>query len=317
MEMSCEPGMPTTVRFDRTCTQVFEKATESLTDEYPVTAAGYAKEFSPFDALVGQLVTPTPGGVAVVDHARTLRVFVFGPGVEWLLPETGVGAVVSAADLLAAVGVLDTDDLTAIAAAVLGDPIRSVYRGAQPTEGSEGVPVVSFKALQPIVGETQERLVSLIGDRVRTRVDEFDIPSGRFVVTYVSEDLFALAALEIILRSQQGVTYKTCPLCSCPFIAVRGSHRVYCDRSAPGEAVGGRTCKAVGAMRRYRSKVEPDEMSATYTRHYQRRAKQAQRGSITADELEAWRIKARGFVERAALAGWSVEGLNEALKSLG
>lgn len=301
MEMRCEPGQPTTIRFDRTCTQRVARVADSPTDEYPVEVAGYDKELSPFDTLVGQVVTPTPGGAALVDMARTLRLFVFGPGVEWLLPKLGKGATVTAADLLEAAGVFDTDGLLATGAAVLGEALR----------------LAGGKELQPLVKETHERVRSLLGDRVQTRVDDFDPNTRTFLVTYVSTDLFALAALEVVLRSQHGATYKVCPLCSCPFIAVRGSHRVYCDRTAPGEAMGDRTCKAVGAMRRYRSKVEPDELTTTYTRHYQRRAKQAQRGSISAAELEEWRLKARPLVERAAMAGWSVEGLDAALKNLG
>ncbi len=145
-------------------------------------------------------------------------------------------------------------------------------------------------------------------------VPGLDHVTGAWVETYEADDPIALAAIELLVRERRGDQLAVCGLCGCPFVTVNRIDELYCRRSAPGEALGGRTCHQLGPQRRYAAELGGHE--AAYRTEYKRLDKWARRGAIDRTQLDQWRTRARAALEQGRHRRWTLDRFKRELAAL-
>ena len=138
--------------------------------------------------------------------------------------------------------------------------------------------------------------------------------TGWAVEAYESDDLVALAAAELLVRSGRREGSQVCAHCGRPFLLAGRSDAVYCRRSAPGEAVGSRTCQRIGPQRQYAERLS--DLGASYRAAYKRLDLRCRRGRFSREALDLWRWKARELLETAERASWGRDRLERELSKI-
>jgi len=165
----------------------------------------------------------------------------------------------------------------------------------------DGVDVLAGYA--PDAAVRVQPVLDRLARSVRLTVPDWTDAAHFMLLAYESEDLLALAAAELFLMAAARANVNVCRHCQCHFVSAERTDEVYCRRAAPGEPVGGRTCRQVGPQRHYAEHLNGPR--AIYRREYRRLQKRAARGTYSRDALTAWRAAARPIVERAEREGWA------------
>ena len=91
---------------------------------------------------------------------------------------------------------------------------------------------------------------------------------------------------------------RRCDNCGQYFLLTAGKYSSYCERPLPDEP--GKTCRSIGAKRRYGSKCKNDPVWQIYNRAYKTHYARYMKGKITAPEFEIWSRYAVSLREQAA-----------------
>lgn len=150
-----------------------------------------------------------------------------------------------------------------------------------------------------------------------TVVPDYDDKSGpglfELAPAYESDDLVALAAVEVMILGAADVVLRKCGHCERPFV-MRHANEVYCHRQAPGHGITAPNgkCRDVGPQRRYADQLDGAE--AIYRKTYKRLDNKVRRGSLTREQLDEWRERARKTLEAAQKNRWTNLEFESALR---
>lgn len=234
---------------------------------------------------------------------RYLDVAVWGLGLDWAatilgrrLPAEGTSMTGAAAlGLIEGAAGARSEDLRALASAAehLGGAVEPEPRAQH---------VVTLSRLMAPLRITAAHRMTL------------DDWAGRLAPVYRADDLLALAALELVLATEAGRFVSRCAHCDRLFLPANRTDEIYCSRPAPGEVVGGRTCRQLGPQRRYSASL--DDLGAAYRRAYKRLDNRERRGHILRSHLDSWRLAARSLLAEAEAAAWDRSRFEQALAEI-
>lgn len=112
---------------------------------------------------------------------------------------------------------------------------------------------------------------------------------------------FAIYFLEHIIR------FRTCKHCGKKFALLGKSDTVYCNRVNPN----GKTCKEIGANKKYRAKSKEDPIMQIYNKAYKRYFAWIRYNKWTPDEFKQWSKQARDLRDLAYAGEISLEDFNK------
>lgn len=247
----------------------------------------WVPDASPLQALLG----------ASGDTARSLTLVASGGeppngvGIDWLLPLVGkpplrVGHELHGSEI-----------------------VEVVEKGL--VEIGEQLELLRAAATDPFADHVQRRITSLL-ETVRVVPDPTSFRG--MTDAYASDDLVGLAAAELLLWGRLDRPLRTCEHCGCPFVPHKRIDEIYCRRVAPGEPLGGSTCREVGPQQRYADTQTP--LQKAYRRAYKRLDLRQRRGAFSRQELDDWRVQARKLLAEAKEANWDEQRLSDALRSV-
>lgn len=247
--------------------------------------------------------SPLEGLLGIVNNdssTRRLELVVWGAGLDWAWAELGQKPPRAGTKLTGheVVGVVDE------ALTKLKVPLALLARAA------------ALFADEADLGQVLHQLGRLEqhANNVTREIDLFSPGDGERAVvvdTPVSDDLIGLAVVELTLRFRAEETGAVCANCNSLFFHAERTDEIYCRRAAPGEPVGGRTCRQIGPQKRYAGKI--DELTVTYRRRYKRLDQQARRGDFDRAALDKWRTQARNLLDLAQKSRWSADEFDRAL----
>ncbi|MBQ4101064.1 MAG: hypothetical protein IJC83_05920 [Oscillospiraceae bacterium] len=90
---------------------------------------------------------------------------------------------------------------------------------------------------------------------------------------------------------------KKCRNCGRYFLVKQGYFTEYCDLVAPSEKV--KTCKEIGALKKFSEKVKNNPVWTIYQRTYKTRYARVSKGKMTKPEFEVWADNAKALREKA------------------
>ncbi len=111
---------------------------------------------------------------------------------------------------------------------------------------------------------------------------------------YQVNNLYELIQLQLWLLSKGDMIVKRCRHCYRLFIAEKPSVD-YCTRIMEGET---EPCNTVGPKKAFSKKLDEDHTLKTYNRVYKTIYTRMKRGSISAEEFNAWKTEARHLLEK-------------------
>lgn len=114
-------------------------------------------------------------------------------------------------------------------------------------------------------------------------------------------ELISYIACEHIKRD---VRYKRCKNCGRLFLSPRGSNVDYCSNYI-GDT--GKTCRQVGAVRVYQSKMKDDPIKLEYTKAYKTHNARIRYGSMTKEEFQHWASFAREMRDKCIMGEITLE----------
>lgn len=140
------------------------------------------------------------------------------------------------------------------------------------------------------VGYPFDRMVDASGMTVSHKVFPYKDEQGRkalglWEVTKYG-GLGAFLYEELFLGLQTGLLPKRCKNCGQYFLLSSGYNADFCERKAPRE--NGKTCRDVGARRRYDDKVKNDPVWLAYQRAYKTHYARVSKKKMTKPEFAAW-----------------------------
>lgn len=91
---------------------------------------------------------------------------------------------------------------------------------------------------------------------------------------------------------------RRCDNCGRYFLLTGGKYSSYCERPLPEEP--DRTCRSIGAKKRYGSKCRNDPVWLTYNRAYKTHYARYMKGKMTAEEFDLWSHYAASLRDQAA-----------------
>jgi hypothetical protein len=229
---------------------------------------------------------------------RTLDFTVWGLGLDWAAKATGsslprLGLQLTGAEVAKQVN-------TAIH--VYGRKLASLRRAAAVLLAENGASDAVTDQ-----GHHLDRLMRPV------RIGTHTLSDGSVVEKYTSDDLIALAAVEILLFLRFGTVLRTCAHCGSLFLVDGRSDRLFCRRSAPGAPLG-RRCDQVGPQVAFARNL--DDLGAAYRRTYKRLDNAARRGRLTRAAVDNWRAHARQLLVRGETERWDVSRYESELASI-
>lgn len=111
---------------------------------------------------------------------------------------------------------------------------------------------------------------------------------------YQVNNLYELIQLQMWLLSKGDTIVKRCRHCERLFVAEKPSAD-YCTRTMEGEK---EPCNIVGPKKAFSKKLDEDHTLKTYNRVYKTIYTRMKRGSISAEEFNAWKTEARQLLEK-------------------
>ena len=111
---------------------------------------------------------------------------------------------------------------------------------------------------------------------------------------YQVNNLYELIQLQMWLLSKGDTIVKRCRHCGRLFVAEKPSVD-YCTRIMDGET---EPCNIVGPKKAFSKKLDEDHTLKTYNRVYKTIYTRMKRGSISAEEFNAWKTEARHLLEK-------------------
>jgi len=107
-------------------------------------------------------------------------------------------------------------------------------------------------------------------------------------------DLIEFSIRECVKREQR---MRICSYCSKYFAIPRRNTAEFCNLTVDEN---GRTCKEIGAMKRWAEKKNSDEIFKEYRREYKKRFNWIKAGKISPDTFYAWSATAKGKCDECA-----------------
>lgn len=102
---------------------------------------------------------------------------------------------------------------------------------------------------------------------------------------------------EFFTALYKGNIPKKCRNCGRYFLVKQGYFTEYCDLVAPGEKT--KTCKEIGALKKFSEKVKNNPVWTIYQRTYKTRYARVSKGKMTKPEFERWADNAKILREKA------------------
>lgn len=119
--------------------------------------------------------------------------------------------------------------------------------------------------------------------------------------------------LAFLLSIRSGVRPRRCGCCEKYFLPNNPIAK-FCDRKAPGS--GGKTCREIGARKKYGEKAKNDPVITVYNRAYKTRYARVTNGKMTRAQLEDWKAAASSYREKAAAGLISIEEFEQKLTKI-
>ena len=134
-------------------------------------------------------------------------------------------------------------------------------------------------------------------------------------VGYVMENAgFAELVYLIFARcASSGIKPRRCGCCNKYFIPSNPIAK-FCDRKAPDSS--GKTCREVGARKRYGEKTKNDPIITIYNRAYKTRYARMTNGRMTREQMNIWKTQASSLREKALSGAISAEKFEDKLSKI-
>lgn len=127
----------------------------------------------------------------------------------------------------------------------------------------------------------------------------------RFALSYTFERLRDFLYIDFFRGLERSHLPKRCDNCGRYFLLAGGKYSSYCDSPLPDDPQ--KTCRSIGAKKRYGSKCKSDPVWLTYNRAYKAHYARYMKGKMTAPEFDRWSHYAVSLREQASDGTLSAE----------
>ena len=136
--------------------------------------------------------------------------------------------------------------------------------------------------------------------RVRSSYELLDLEDGqrRLCHAFYFDRLREFFYLDFFRGLARSYLPRRCDNCGQYFLLTAGKYSCYCDRPLLDDP--GKTCRSIGAKKRYGSKCRNDPVWMVYNRAYKTHYARYMKGKMTASEFERWSRYAVSLRDQAA-----------------